>query len=105
MHIRFPRDATLLRTPEAVLRSRANLDIGAESFARDKLKCPTQGELFCILRRRLALKQDSPPFFLDYQMLDATVCCLANPFLNLFHKSQHESLTGRTVFSREAEDD
>jgi hypothetical protein len=48
-------------------------DLGAETFTRDELECPAQGELFRVLRRCLSLNQNVSAFFSDHEMPDATV--------------------------------
>ena len=48
-------------------------DLGAETFTRDELECPAQGELFRVLGRCLPLNQDPSAFFSDHEMPDAAV--------------------------------
>src|SRR5271157_2354402 len=65
-------------------------DLGAETFTRDELEGPAQGELFRVLGRCLSLNQNASAFFPDHEMPDAAVSCLSNSLLDLLDKSYHE---------------
>jgi hypothetical protein len=65
-------------------------DLGPETFTRDELECPAQGELFRVLGRRLPLNQNASAFFSDHEMPDAAVSFLSNSLLDLLDKSYHE---------------
>ena len=65
-------------------------DVGAETLTRDKLECPTQGELFRVLGRRLTLNQDASTLLFDDEMPDATMSCLTNVLLDLLYESYHK---------------
>ncbi len=68
-----------------------NRDLGAETFPRDEMECPAQGELFRVLGRCLPLNQNAPAVLSDHEMPDATMSFLANSFLDLLDKSYHEA--------------
>jgi len=78
LHIRYPLGSplpcpalnALTHDPTTPLPDR---DLGAETFTRDELECPTQGELFHVLGRCLSLNQDPSAFFSDHEMPDAAV--------------------------------
>src|SRR5208337_3227050 len=95
LHIRYPHGSAL-PCPQ---RTHSGLgdgpvspdrDLGAETFTRDELECPAQGELFRVLGRCLSLNQNASAFFSDHEMPDAAVSCLSNSLLDLLDKSYHE---------------
>jgi hypothetical protein len=79
LHIRNPHGSALLcpalnaLTQDSATTPSPDRDLGAETFTRDELKCPAQGELFRVLGRCLSLNQDPSAFFSDHEMPDAAV--------------------------------